>query len=322
MFYKNLPLLAQSEGARAKIADSMTQIMVDITHRHPDKPTIPPFFHRKMFNDWGLLGDNLAHRWQVFYKGDESVPKKDWWTQITDIWNEHGTTKALGKVWSDLSGATTGFFKTIGDKWWTNKDKGITILPPIAGNDIRVPPTPPGSLAASVAESENGDILDGTVISYGSGRQPFLIHGQLPNHESNPISCADWNRGLQWKNVKENPNVDLGVEDMLMDIYSKGMAFTLTRSKYEVVGRYVQLFSSGIHTLLPIAVNLAMPMGIRDAFDRCLWPGTDMGTEYNNAQMKWMLQESGRHTRRILKENVNRMFMAKEVAKDGKNHTQ
>lgn len=145
-----------------------------------------------------------------------------------------------------------------------------------------------------------------------------------PYHKNNPklVSLGpmeEWKDRDQWKKSKD---VGFSTEEMLIDIWTRGVDFSHTIPKpkgFDSISKKIDYASKAASMLLPIAINLAMPMYLRDLFDAFTWTGTDMGSEYNNAHMKWIVQESGRYARRMLKENVNRLYSSSDVTIDGKN---
>ena len=254
--------------------------------------------YRALFDDWIHIDNKFSSRWSRAFSNTSNEPT---WLS--------GLARTAGTAWKNLSNATFGIVQKIGSKWWMNRNGDVEPNQdtPQEINNLPNPPLPP--LVPILGPVDN-NIAANIPLPISRANSVIDEFDAIP--EGATIQPAGDNSGIT------TPFYHLGPGDVLVEIHHRGGIYQLPKSEYDKIGNYFSSFGRTIQTIMPVGLNLAMPMALRDAFDNCLWAGSDMGAEYNNAQMKWMIQETGRYARRMLKDNVNRIFMSEDVTADGK----
>lgn len=158
-----------------------------------------------------------------------------------------------------------------------------------------------------------------------NGYIDHLRHTEPPSHLEPGQRIASiggessWHPRDQWRK-EYGPSR----RELLYDIWTRGISAQGEygyRPSIEHVVSNITIKLDNVRTamskLYPVALNLAMPMYIRETMESFTFSGTDKHHEVNSANLAFMVQESGRYSRRIVKQNVNAMFGSSIVGPQG-----
>ncbi|KAF8539870.1 hypothetical protein BDD12DRAFT_909774 [Trichophaea hybrida] len=267
------------------------------------------------FQDWWHVNGKTAGKWNRWVSGDGNHPARaddaagnsagwlgPWNSMFPDFRRNtkpKGSAHATGQAWSDLKNLCSGTAQRWRGKWWWVKNT----VSNLAADGPLPPDAPLSYLDAQRKQPPISKLKPGEkIISWG------------------PMESLDTKD--RWRYSEGG-----SPSELLMDVWSRGVAtrgdfrkFPLAPMGLRNMTKKLDGTRKAVHMLLPVGVNFAMPMYLRDVFESFAWHGSDLPHDHNAAHMTWMIQETGRFSRRMLKENVNRMFTSAEVGKDGATH--
>jgi len=263
--------------------------------------------------DWWNVNGKKAGQWDRWASGDISPSARandvaassigwfgSWGSIFPDFrrtMQPKGFSHTTEQAWSDLKQLFTGTAQWAQGKWWWVKNT----VSNLASDSPPSPDAPLSYLDAQRKQPPVSKLKPGDKITSWGSVESFDLKDRSRYGEGGSAS------------------------DLLMDVWSRGVAtrgdfrkFPLAPIGFRNMTKKLDGTRRAVQMLLPVGVNLAMPMYLRDVFESFAWHGSDLPHDHNAAHMTWMIQETGRFSRRLLKENVNRMFASANVEKDGK----
>lgn len=266
--------------------------------------------------DWWNVNGGAARKWNRWVYGHSNLPmdpdevagreawQGTWHALLPDFrrrMQSRGIAHASSHAWADIKELCSGTAQHWKGRWWWVKN---TASDAARSGGERPPGAPRSYLDQVRRTSPESRLKPGDkVVSWGP--------------------MESWQPNEQWR-FEYGPST----QELLLDVLSRGFASSGDFRKYPIapfgfrnMTKKLDGAREACNMLLPVGVNLAMPMYMRDLFDSCAYPGSDLPHDHNVAQISWIVQESGRYARRLMKANINRIFSSAEVGADGIPHT-
>jgi len=247
--------------------------------------------------DWMRVNAGAERRWYHYFF-DTPLPmdtataevrvdsREGWFPDFRRRAHSDGVLAAISHAWKDFKELVRGTADREAGAWWWAGNSGSTeSLGYLDHQRHTEPPSflEPGQQLASIGPMESWHPSDQWRHEYGQSRHDMLLD--------------IWTRGLASQLEYRYPPPMKDTANHLM-------------TKLDNV-------RIGLGKLYPITFSLAMPMYIRETMESFTFSGTDRNHDVNSANLAFMVQESGRYSRRIIKQNVNTMFESSVVGPEG-----
>jgi hypothetical protein len=285
---------------------------------------VSPGYHNPTMTtlaDWFRVNADKDRQWQRFIYGEqvsmsqEAVDAQLWthgsaglFPEFRQRWNTQGFAAAVRNSAADLQELTMGTIEKIQGRWWWLKNSvhnaAVNKVPWLG----RVLGEPDTSLSW---------------LDHQRNRRPEY---RLPAGED----IVSWGPMEEWRS-QDQWRMDRGESAVRLvdEIWGHRVAAPFDWKQHPIATTCIgatnltlklDKWRAGMARLYPVAANMLMPMYLRDVFGVFTFAGTDKKHDHNSANLVFMLQESGRYARRLIKENVNSMFSSPDVGDEGATH--
>ncbi|KAA8895437.1 hypothetical protein FN846DRAFT_339298 [Sphaerosporella brunnea] len=233
-----------------------------------------------------------------------------WFPEFRQRWRTEGFSSAIRQSASDLEELAMGTVENIQGRWWWLKNaahRQAVEKVPWLGRILGEPDTTSKSwIDAQRNGRPDSRLLPGDeIVSWGPP--------------------SDWHPRDRWRTEWGESAVRLVDEIWGHRVAAPfdWMKFPIATTSIGATNLTLKLdkYRAGMARLYPIGANLLLPMYLREFADMFTFAGTDKKHDHNSAQLAYMVQESGRYARRLIRENVNNMFSSSDVGEEGRHQT-